>query len=84
MTAPTKTELGKIFSNILQTVIAAGIIWLASEVNSIEVKMAHIEERTNNLEDVRPAMNQMQSVQEDIKMRLIRVEDNQHKSFKLN
>lgn len=68
----------KIFSGILQTIIAGGIIWMASEINRIDAAVAAMQERTKSMEDIRPSMNQLQSSQEEIKMRLIRVEDNQH------
>lgn len=68
----------KIFSGILQTVIAAGIVWMATEINKLDARLAGMEEKTKALDDVRPTMNQMQLSQEEIKERLIRVEDNQH------
>lgn len=67
----------RIFSGVIQTIIAGGIIWLATEVNKIDATVAAMQERTKAMEDIRPAMNQMQSNQEEIKIRLIRVEDNQ-------
>lgn len=72
-------KMEKIFTNVLQTLMAAALIWAASTINEIYSKVAALEERTKAMEDIRPAMNNMQLSQEEIKERLIRVEDNQHK-----
>lgn len=71
-------NMDKVISGILQTIIAGGIIWVATEINKIETKVAVMEERTKALEEVRPAINALRLSQEEIKERLIRVEDNQH------
>lgn len=71
-------NMDKIISGILQTIIAGGVIWVATEINKIDIKVAAMEERTKSLEEVRPAINTLRLNQEEIKERLIRVEDNQH------
>ncbi len=68
----------KILSGVLQSIIAGGIIWVATEINKIDAKVAAMEERTKTLEEVRPAINSLQVSEEEVKERLIRVEDNQH------
>jgi len=72
------TNVDKIVSGVLQSIIAGGIIWVATEINKIETKVATMEERTKTLEEVRPAINALRINQEEVKERLIRVEDNQH------
>lgn len=74
----TGIKTDKIVSGVLQSIIAAGIIWVATEINKIDSRVAAMEERTKQMEDIRPQMNSMQLSQEEIKERLIRVEDNQH------
>lgn len=68
----------KLFSGILQTTIAASVIWVATEINRIDAKVAAMEERTKSLEEVRPAINAVRMNQEELKERLIRVEDKLH------
>jgi len=70
-------NVDKIFSGVLQTIIAGAVVWVAAEINKIESKVATIEEKTRNLEEVRPAMNAMRLGQEEVKERLIRLEDKQ-------
>lgn len=71
-------KMDRVFSGVLQTVIAAGIIAVAAEINRIDSRVAAMEERTKQMEDFRPNMNLLRLSQEEIKERLIRVEDNQH------
>lgn len=78
MTTTQAIKMDKVVSGILQTIIAAGIVWMATEINKIDSVVAGMQERTKALEDIRPAMNSLQLSQEEIKERLIRVEDNQH------
>jgi len=75
---PQSSNLDKVISGVLQSIIAGGIIWVATEINKIETKVATMEERTKTLEEVRPAINALRLNQEEVKERLIRVEDNQH------
>lgn len=74
----TELKTDKIISGVLQSIIAGAIIWAAAEINKIDAKVAAMEERTKSYEDIRPAINSLQLSQEEIKERLIRVEDNQH------
>lgn len=78
---PTTINIDKIVSGVLQTVMATGVIWVAAEINKIDAKVAAMEERTKLLEEVRPAINSLQMSGEEIKERLIRVEDNQHRTI---
>lgn len=78
MTTQSGFRIDKIIPGILQSIIAAGIIWVATEINKIDSKVAVMEERSKQMEEVRPAMNSLRMSQEEIKERLIRVEDNQH------
>lgn len=80
-TASSAPRNDRIFTGVMQTIIAGAIIWLCTEVNKIDATVAAMQERTKAMEDIRPTMNQMQSSQEEIKMRLIRVEDNQHRNL---
>lgn len=71
-------NVDKLVSGVIQTVIAGAVVWVAAEINKIDTKVAVMEERTKTLEDVRPAINSLRLGQEEVKERLIRVEDNQH------
>lgn len=74
----TNLKMEKIIQGIIQTIIAGGIIWMASTINRLDTTLSALQERTKNLEDIRPALNSLQMSQEEMKERLIRVEDNQH------
>lgn len=78
MPQATPPRMDKIFSGIIQTIIAAGVIWMATEINKLDSTVSAMQEKTKSLEDLKPAMNDMRLSQEEIKERLIRVEDNQH------
>lgn len=77
--ATTPIKMKEIFSNVMQTIIAAGIIWVGTQIVDIKTKVAAMEERTT---DIRPSLNSLQLSQEDMKMRLIRLEDNKNKNVK--
>lgn len=79
--AQTGGRMEKILSGILQTIIAGGIVWMATEINKLDSVVSAIQEKTKSYEDIRPSMNSLRLSQEEIKERLIRVEDNQHKSI---
>ena len=78
MASQSPQKMEKIISGIIQTIIAGGIIWMASTINRLDSTLSALQERTKNLEDIRPALNNLQLSQEEMKERLIRVEDNQH------
>lgn len=72
-------NMEKLFSGILQTIMAGGIIWMAAEINKLDSSVAGIQEKARSFDDMRPSINDLRLSQQEIKERLIRVEDNQHK-----
>lgn len=74
----TNNKMEKVISGTIQALIAAGIMWMATAINRLDTTLSALQERTKNLEDIRPALNSLQLSQEEMKERLIRVEDNQH------
>lgn len=74
--APRNME--KIISNVLQMIIAGAVVWMATEINKLDSSVSAIQEKARSYEDIRPSMNEMRLSEQEIKERLIRVEDNQH------
>ena len=78
MQTKTPIKMDKIFANIINTIIAGVAIWMATEVNKLDSNVSAIQERVKTFEDIHPSIDQLRLSQEEIKERLIRVEDNQH------
>lgn len=78
MQTKTSPKMDKIFGNIINTIIAAGVVWMATEINKLDSNVSAIQEKTKSFEDIHPSIDQLRLSQEEIKERLIRVEDNQH------
>lgn len=74
--APSVME--KVFGSVLQMIIAGAVVWMATEINKLDSSVSAIQEKAKSYEDIRPSMNELRLSQQEIKERLIRVEDNQH------
>jgi hypothetical protein len=71
-------KMDKLFSNVIQSLIVAGIIGVIVTLNKIDSRLAVLEERINSVEEIKPIVNQLQLNDEDFKGRLNSVELNQH------